>query len=207
MKRTKEEAEETRDAIVAAALRVCSMRGYRGTSLEEIAAEAGVSRGAIHWHFGTKFKLFVYIGRKAADKIDSFLEMAGRRDCSTMETLRDVMTLFFRSIFDDPTFRDAVHLAMRVRMTNDMNDLVDLYNESVLRRKRYIVSVIQEGVRKGEISDIVDPNLVAGAILSFMSGSLHYWIFNREIFPVERNLDTYVSLLLEGINNIITNGN
>ena len=207
MKRTKEEAAETRDAIVEAALRVCSIRGYKGTTLEEIAAEAGVSRGAIHWHFGTKYNLFLFIGKRAADKIVSFLEEADRSGLSTLEILRNVMKRFLSEFFNDLNFRDAVHLAMRARMTNDMDDLKDIYLESVNKRKRFIAGVIEKGMENGEIRKTADPELIAGAILSYMSGSMNYWIFNSDIFPIENQLDEYIDLFLKGISAIGVKGN
>lgn len=207
MKRTKEEAAETRDAIIDAALRVCSIRGYRGTTLDEIAREAGVSRGAIHWHFGTKYNLFLFIGKQAADKIVSFLEEADKSDLSALQILGNVMKRFLYEFFNDLKFRDAVHLAMRARMTNDMDDLKDIYLESVNRRKRFIAGVIEKGMENGEICKTADPELIAGAILSYMSGSMNYWIFNSDIFPIENQLDQYIDLFLKGISARNDKGN
>lgn len=50
-RRTKEEAEETRIQILDAAERVFYDKGVSRASLAEIASDAGVSRGAIYWHF------------------------------------------------------------------------------------------------------------------------------------------------------------
>lgn len=58
VRRTKEEAEQTRGLILAAARRCFHARGVSATSLEHIAQEAGVTRGAIYWHFANKEELF-----------------------------------------------------------------------------------------------------------------------------------------------------
>ena len=47
MSRTKEEAEVTKQRLLKAALDVFSRKGYADTRLEDIAAEAGVTRGAM----------------------------------------------------------------------------------------------------------------------------------------------------------------
>jgi TetR/AcrR family acrAB operon transcriptional repressor len=59
LRRTKAEAEETRRGILAAAERLFHAKGLAATSLEEIAAEAGVTRGAVYWHFANKADLVV----------------------------------------------------------------------------------------------------------------------------------------------------
>ena len=56
-RRTKLEAEQTRHAILDAAERIFYAHGVTRTSLEEIAKHAGVTRGAVYWHFKDKIEL------------------------------------------------------------------------------------------------------------------------------------------------------
>ena len=58
MRRTKEEAEQTRQDLLDAALTVFSQKGYTATRLEDVARTAGVTRGAIYHHFGSKADLY-----------------------------------------------------------------------------------------------------------------------------------------------------
>ena len=58
MKRTKAEAQKTRQHLLAAALEVFWHTGVTRASLQEIAQEAGVTRGALYWHFKNKEDLF-----------------------------------------------------------------------------------------------------------------------------------------------------
>lgn len=48
----------TRESIMAAAAHVIARRGYQRASLDEIAAQAGLTKGAIYWHFRSKSDLF-----------------------------------------------------------------------------------------------------------------------------------------------------
>ena len=58
VRKTKEAALVTREGLLDAAQRVFSERGVTGTSLAEVAASAGVTRGAVYWHFKNKAALF-----------------------------------------------------------------------------------------------------------------------------------------------------
>ena len=71
-----ERRSETRDALIAAAGRVFSQRGFHGTSLEAISEEAGLSRGAVYYNF--------------ADKEELFLELLDRRCAERAQDLRAV---------------------------------------------------------------------------------------------------------------------
>src|SRR6478735_7796316 len=58
VRRTKQEAHETRNRILDAAEQVFHDRGVAHASLEDVAAAAKVTRGAIYWHFKDKAELF-----------------------------------------------------------------------------------------------------------------------------------------------------
>jgi AcrR family transcriptional regulator len=57
-RQTKERAEQTRGSILDAATTVFFTRGVARASLEEVARSAGVTRGAVYWHFRDKLDLF-----------------------------------------------------------------------------------------------------------------------------------------------------
>jgi TetR/AcrR family acrAB operon transcriptional repressor len=60
-RRTKEDAEQTRETILDAATTLFFRRGVARASLEEVARMAGVTRGAVYWHFRDKLDLFAAI--------------------------------------------------------------------------------------------------------------------------------------------------
>ncbi len=60
-RQTKEKAELTRESILDAATQVFFKRGVARASLEEVAQAAGVTRGAVYWHFRDKLDLFAAI--------------------------------------------------------------------------------------------------------------------------------------------------
>jgi AcrR family transcriptional regulator len=71
-----ERRQQTRDAVLAAAGRVFAKRGFHGASLDAIAEDAGVTRGAVYYNF--------------ADKEELFLELLDRRCAERAQDLRDV---------------------------------------------------------------------------------------------------------------------
>jgi AcrR family transcriptional regulator len=68
--------QQTRDALLAAAGRVFAARGFHGASLDAIAEDAGVTRGAVYYNF--------------ADKEELFLELLDRRCAERAQDLRAV---------------------------------------------------------------------------------------------------------------------
>ena len=54
--------ERTKGAILDAALKLFTRKGYENTSIEELAAEAGVGKGTIYSYFKTKSEIFLAFG-------------------------------------------------------------------------------------------------------------------------------------------------
>src|SRR4051794_12539221 len=61
------EAPDGRDEILSAALRVFARRGYGSAGVDEIAAEAGYSKGALYWHFKGKQELLLTLLEERVD--------------------------------------------------------------------------------------------------------------------------------------------
>src|SRR5918911_4763660 len=59
------DAERSREAILAAAERLFAERGYEATTLQEIGAAAGLSRGTPSYFFGSKEQLYMDVLRRA----------------------------------------------------------------------------------------------------------------------------------------------
>src|SRR5512140_3424665 len=77
VRRTKEAAAATREQLLDAAERVFRERGVTRTSLAEIATAAGVTRGAVYWHFRDKADLFFAMCERATLPLEESLERAG----------------------------------------------------------------------------------------------------------------------------------
>jgi TetR/AcrR family acrAB operon transcriptional repressor len=70
VRRTKEDSQQTRQRILTAARRRFASHGVTRTSLQDIASAAGVTRGAVYWHFTSKRALFRAIRRVSSPLFD-----------------------------------------------------------------------------------------------------------------------------------------
>ncbi|MEY4271876.1 MAG: hypothetical protein RJA95_887 [Verrucomicrobiota bacterium] len=113
-RKTKAEAALTRDRIVACARQVFSRDGVTNTSLEKVAKEAGVTRGAVYWHFRDKADLF----------------MAVRLDTGSLLRLNQAEG-------DDPLHRLELFLLEAIRRLREEDKVRETY-EVMLWRCEYV---------------------------------------------------------------------
>ena len=92
---------EARDELLAAALRVFALRGYREAGVDEIAAEAGYSKGALYWHFSSKEALLAALVEERIDtpmrELVALLESAPPDRDMSLEATRE----FARQLNED----------------------------------------------------------------------------------------------------------
>src|SRR5271155_1957047 len=69
MKSPNSKREDTSDRIIAAAGAVFAERGFRGTTIRQITARAGVNLAAVHYHFRDKGELYVRVLREAKRRV------------------------------------------------------------------------------------------------------------------------------------------
>ena len=91
MKKTKEDAALTRKMLLDAALNVFSHKGYAQSSLEEVAREAGVTRGAIYWHFSNKFEMFYAVLQELYKKAGARVQKIIDSDQRPLSKLHQLM--------------------------------------------------------------------------------------------------------------------
>ena len=74
VRRTRVEMEETRALLLATARQVFSERGYADTSMDDLTAQAGLTRGALYHHFGDKKGLLLAVVEQLDAEMDGRLQ-------------------------------------------------------------------------------------------------------------------------------------
>ena len=90
MKKTKEEASETRLAILQSALDTFYEKGYTRTTFDEIAKRIGYTKGAVYWHFRNKPDLVTALINDYITRQREYVD--GR--IGELKTLNDILTYF-----------------------------------------------------------------------------------------------------------------
>src|SRR3954469_1742281 len=95
------EGRAGRDELLSAALRVFALRGYREAGVDEIAAQAGYSKGALYWHFSSKEALLAALVEERIDtpmrELVTLLESAPPDRDMSLEATRE----FARQLNED----------------------------------------------------------------------------------------------------------
>jgi AcrR family transcriptional regulator len=160
-------SEETHARILESSVKLFSTRGYSAASVDDICAEAGVSKGAFYHHFESKQTLFLALLDGWLQTIDNAVEAS--KDKTAPETFLQ-MTEAFPFIFESAGDNLPMFLEFWLQASRDEK----IWQASIApyrRYHKYFTSLIKKGVDEGSFVD-VGPELTARMIVAMAMGLL-----------------------------------
>lgn len=201
VRKTKEEALVTRNAILDAAEAVFQERGVSRTSLAEIATAAGVTRGAVYWHFTNKADLFDAMIQRVFDPLEAKLaELQTHETENPLAALRAMTLYFLDRVVDDPRYFRILEIAWhKCEYVGEMATIRDTHLEC---GNRYL-AINEEGFRlareRGYLPASVDPRCAAVGLMAVVDGLVVNWTLDRTLFPLARFGPVIVDAYLAGL--------
>jgi len=164
----KEQQARTRDELMEAAVRVLSRRGLDGGSVEEIAAEAGYTKGAFYANFASKEELFLaMLDRRFAERVKEVDRLVGGSEEDVENAVRDAGDEFSRYVASDPEWQ-RLFFEFAGRAARDEHFRVELVARYRALRDRIADAYVQ---RVGEFG--IEPPLPPDevALMTFAMGN------------------------------------
>ncbi|QJQ96089.1 MULTISPECIES: TetR family transcriptional regulator [Halomonadaceae] len=199
-RRTKAEAEATRESLLDAAEEVFHDNGVARTSLEQIARHAGVTRGAVYWHFKNKADLFMALIEQVRMPFEELVaEVSGNaEDVSPLETLRLACHHSFIRLERPRHQRILSILVHRCEFFSDINPLEmqeRLAKECHTEMCRHFQTAYECGLLRADL----DPETAARLLQATFGGLLHDWLRNPEQYSLRQKggelIDALFSLM------------
>ena len=204
-RRTKEEALATRDSLLDAAERVFGRRWVTRTTLDEVAAEAGVTRGAVYWHFRGKEELFRAMCDRAVLPLEQMLEQTARgRHQDPLGALAAVSVTALRNIARTPRTRAVLDILFHrcesgVEGTGDIDARALHMEASNEQCTASVGQLLRQAVRAGQLPPDTDVALAAYAVNAYFAGVVQQWVSQPRAYDLELVAPALVSLMIAGL--------
>lgn len=187
-----------RDKILDAADRLLGRLGYRKTTLDDLAKEAGIGRRTIYLYFPSKEEVFFASIDRVVERMLEVLRKLSVLHATPSERLRRILAARVLVRFD------SVH-----DYHQSLDEMLGTLRKGYLeRRERYfadearvLAEVIADGVRQGELAEI-DPVAAARTMILATNALLPYSLSSRELGSrkeVERDVEMIADMLLAGV--------
>ena len=198
-------AQDTRLAIIEAAVRIFARSGVPGATLEDIANEAGVTRGALCWHFHSKDELVSAIIkhysphsmiRPVIDQIEQDLQNGMQLDDETI--FRRLAGAFYDAFTAQSDFA-----RLAILMVYSHPQAARMLGDMVVKGRKRITEYVRKRQEEGYFCKHIEPGLLVQAIAAIFAmravGRGLEELLPYGYLPREEFINQLVSLLLYGM--------
>ena len=199
MRKTKAEAQQTREALLAAALEVFYRRGVSHASLHEIACSAGVTRGAIYWHFENKVDLFQAMLERLHLPLEELAQASESEDePNPLGQTRELLVRLLRNVeLDAQTRRIQEILQHKCEYTDDLGDLRQKMQALHLECDERIEKSLRNAVSKAQLPANLDCRRATLCLHGYVHGLQANWLLAPGGDSLAEQAESFVDALLD----------
>jgi AcrR family transcriptional regulator len=181
---TKTEAEKTRARILDAAEKLFYVKGVSRTSLEQIATAAGVTRGAVYWHFTDKLALCeAMMCRVFLPHEDMLEKLAAQVSATPLDDLKKACLHSLQMMARDKRRRNVVSiLTLRCEYVEDMQGVMERRNECKNRMLILSEKLFARARALKMLASPWTPRKAAVALQALMAGLISGGLEHRQAF-------------------------
>lgn len=199
VRRTKEDAQKTRSQILEAAEQAFHQRGMSRTTLAEIATIAGVTRGAIYWHFSNKADLIQAMLDTLHEPLDELAKASESADeIDPLGYMRLLLIKLFEQLALDAKIRRINEILIhKCEFTDAMCDLRQQRQSAYLICNGRIELSLRNAVRRGQLPAELN---IARAVISlhgYIDGIVAQWLLVPDSFDLAQEATPLVDALLD----------
>jgi TetR/AcrR family acrAB operon transcriptional repressor len=200
MRRTAADAAKTRESLLDAALAVFAERGYTAARLEEIAARAEVTRGALHHHFPDKAALYVQAVDARWKEVTAPLWAELDGTAPPLARARRFLVAYLRGAERSERFRLLLEaVTLRTEALPELRAGLTAKAEALAAVADRLTGLFAEARDAGDLRAGVAPRTAALALLSLTTGVTTTWLLSPGLFSPAAAADDLATILLEGL--------
>lgn len=201
-RKTKEETEKTYYALLDAAAQLFIHQGVAKTTLNQIGEAAGMTRGAVYWHFKNKDAVVLALWQENASSLHDEMKHALEHmsDEHTAQDFRAIMGQVLQQVLEDPRLAQALRIMIHcIEVTEEETEL-RLQLEA--KRNSYYSSILyacKHLQARGCVKVDLPPESLAVGVMSYLYGlvSIHLEPGNR--LEVEQDLQALMQVYLNAL--------
>lgn len=200
VRKTAAETELTRRALADAALAVFAERGYAAARLDDVAARAGVTRGALYHHFADKAELYLsVIGAAWVDLSAPILAELEGSD-PPLKRLERFLVAYLRASERDPRFRALLAIVtLKTEALPELEAGMEAKRQAMKGWLADLEALLAEAAHRGELRADLSPKAAALTALCFLNGVTTTALIAEGLFSPAREASRLIGTLLEGM--------
>jgi TetR/AcrR family acrAB operon transcriptional repressor len=200
-RRTKQEALETRCRIIDTAEQIFSEQGVASTTLADIADAAGLTRGAIYWHFKNKGDLFAAMLDRVALPMEEMIRRAADESTADpLASLRACCVHVLRQTVENVQCRRVFEILTRkCEYVDELHSLTDRILQCRAKGLDMMERALRNAMRKGQLPRHLRARRAALGLHAYVDGLIYDWMIDPRLFALGEEAEALVDQYLDGL--------
>lgn len=200
-RRTKEDALATRHSLLDAAEVLFQSQGVSRTSLNDIARQAGTSRGAIYWHFKDKSDLFNAMMERVTLPLEqAFNEVGNDALREPLDHIREVVFDALHQIATDLRVRRVFEVA--TQKVEYIDELHAVTSRHLQVRGGFLIKMkncLEQAALAQKLSLALPAEEAAHGLHALVDGMIQNWLLDTTAFDLRQSGERVIDVYLKGL--------
>ncbi len=178
----------TKTGILEAAIDVFVEKGFVKATLEGIAAQAGVTRGAVYWHFKNKHEIFSALHEKLNQPLnESILEDMKKNQDDSLQQLKELCIKLLIDLDNDSVRKKILTIFLcKCDYSCGMEDILEQQRQKKLNTIELFSNYFDRAKKNGFLKQEVDSRILAISLTCYMCGLVSEYLRNPQLFNLKQ---------------------
>ena len=171
-RKNKEEALATRAQIIDAARRVFHAEGVNRSTLDKVAKAAGVTRGAVYWHFANKAELFLAVKQTYMSEFE-LLQSLLHAEEAPLDAITHYLQALFTVLLENQEARETFEIILlRCEYVEEFHEVLHVITEPCTDIIANYEDLYRKAAANQQLKRGLDPKLLALDTMAFAIGTI-----------------------------------
>jgi AcrR family transcriptional regulator len=202
MRKTKEQAQQTKESILMAALDCFSSKGFFNTSLDDIAKTAEVTRGAVYWHFKNKAEIFDALHEELHEPfVQMILKDLETEHAHPVAQLKQLCIKLLHELEQNPNKTRTMKLFFQCDYSGDLTQFKQPHQDKKLKSLKLFAQYFERAKDKSLLTQTADPNIMTLTLHCFLKGILYEYLNQSDLIDLKKQANELIEQLFKGLQN------
>lgn len=180
--RESDKEEHRKNQIIQAAFEVIATNGYNNFTIEDIANQAGLSKGGVLHYFKTKEDILIYLLERGHTEIEKNIKIIANKYSTPEKKVKALIISIIKIAKDDPAF---CYVWVDFLAHSSVNDRIRLINTKIFNLMyNQLKKEIEDGIEMKIFNPKINPSHISYAVTNMMLNLAVQWAYDNSIYNI-----------------------
>lgn len=188
-----EKQQKKIDQIINVALKIFRKRGYKSTTMREIAGKLGMNQGSLYYYFNSKADILVEIHNRMMKMV---IEQQKESESMQLSNEQKLAKIIEKILFVHANYRDYSYVFLQ-EYTSLPSGYLKRVKKAADEYRKMLEKIIDDGIKKNQLKKM-NPKITSFALLG-MCNWMAFWYSKNGPISLKEITEIFSAIFLDGV--------